>query len=62
MYRMNRIGPCIEPCGTPYLILLSFEDASLLETYCFLLLRYEVYKDNIHPLKPYLYNFFNKML
>ena len=62
MYRMNRIGPSTEPCGTPYLILLSFEDALLLETYCFLLLSYEVNKDKIRPLKPYLHNMFNKML
>ena len=53
MYRMNKIGPSTEHCGTPYSILLSFEDASLLETYYFLLLKYEVNKDKIFPLKPY---------
>ena len=53
MYRMNTIGPSIEPCGTPYSKLFSFEVASLLETYCFLLLKCEVNKDKIVHLKPY---------
>ena len=52
MYSINKIGPFTEPCGTPYSILLSFEDASLLKTYCFLL-----FKDTIFPLKPYLHSF-----
>ena len=53
MNRINKIGTSYEPCGIPYSKLFSFEDVSLLETYCFILLRCEVNKDNIVPLKPY---------
>ena len=39
MYKMNNNGPRIDPCGTPFLILMASDLAPSIITTCVLLLR-----------------------
>ena len=41
MYTRNNKGPRIEPCGTPCSITFRSESELLIDTYCFLLERYD---------------------
>ncbi len=44
MYKLNKIGPRTDPCGTPILQSRNGEHASLILVHCFLKLKY----DSIH--------------
>ncbi len=44
MFKLNKIGPRTEPCGTPILQSRNGERASLILVHCFLKLKY----DSIH--------------
>ena len=41
IYKNKKKGPKMEPCGTPWIIVIFSESKLLIETYCFLSDKYE---------------------
>lgn len=53
MNNKNNSGPSIEPCGTPHVTVLSVDITLLIETTCFLLVKYE--RNQLIALSLHLY-------
>ena len=52
MYKMKRLGPSTEPCGTPWLTLVYEEDSSFTRTNWNLSDKYDLNQPNAVPLTP----------
>ena len=58
----NRIGPKMDPCGTPWVTDFKSESVSLIQTYCLRSDRYELNQSFETPRKPYLPSFDKRSL
>ena len=52
IYNKNKSGPRIEPCGTPHVILLSFEMKPFTSDFCERSLKYDSSSWNALPVIP----------
>ena len=53
MYKRNKIGPRLDPCGTPHLTSLLGDIVQITEQTWFLFLTYDLIQSRLFPLMPY---------